>query len=494
MRCILLFLISLYAFGAVSYTVPTAAVASTSNATSYPLASFTPPANVDLTIEVCATGTVAAGSITSTAGATLTWTKKISSTNGTDTCYLFWGRTGGSPGASTFAFDCTGDAATGAIVVIKSWANADLTSSDPIAQAVGNNGASSTAPTWTVAARSTNSGYASFFYSTTAPPAVTQPTGWTRDVNTNYSTPTTGFDSASKVTGETSTSITWASNSGTAWRGIAYEVSAPRTSVTENLSPSTSIARSWGTSTSVSNTNVASDTLSGGQFVVQQQVRVTRHYVVSNVAPTIKGSGASTALACAGAGSSSCAVSYSPTAGSSLCAGIVYASGQATATVTDNGSGGSSSYSAVTTAASVNAGSNFLIWYCTASTASGVTTITADKAQSIVVVEWTGAGITVDQQNNTPNLTTGTTNWSSSATSATTNASAVALSLSFDTSTQDSGWTGTNGYTCIAGPGNGFIGDGFTACYKSLSSTGAQTATGTVTNADAVYTIITVFH
>lgn len=211
--------------GAIAYSLPTAAVIVTTNAATYAFASFTPSGSAVLVIEACPTGSISSTAfIDSSAGASLTWTLKTSENNGTDACYLFWAKTPASPSASTFRFNTNGANATGMAMAIKEWTGSDVTTADPIRQAVANSGGSSTAPTWTVTAMSTNNGYASYFRSTTNPPAVTAPTSWTRDTNSGYATPTTGTSSASRAGGETGTTITWATTSATAWRGLAYEV------------------------------------------------------------------------------------------------------------------------------------------------------------------------------------------------------------------------------------------------------------------------------
>lgn len=68
-------------------------------------------------------------------------------------------------------------------------------------------------------------------FNATNPGGITAPTSFTRDVNTGYATPTSGFDSAHDNNGITASTITWGSSSGSAFCSLALELdgSAPTT-------------------------------------------------------------------------------------------------------------------------------------------------------------------------------------------------------------------------------------------------------------------------
>jgi hypothetical protein len=55
-------------------------------------------------------------------------------------------------------------------------------------------------------------------------PILTEPTGWTERNDTNYSTPTTALETATRDSGETTATPTWGSASGTAWRAVVVEL------------------------------------------------------------------------------------------------------------------------------------------------------------------------------------------------------------------------------------------------------------------------------
>jgi len=91
-----------------------AAVASSSNTTSYAGPVGTPAVGDLLLCVVAATGTTAAGTMS---GGSLTWTQltRFSYNSGADTMYVFWAVATAAV-SITPTFDCTGDAATGAII------------------------------------------------------------------------------------------------------------------------------------------------------------------------------------------------------------------------------------------------------------------------------------------------------------------------------------------------------------------------------------------
>jgi predicted small secreted protein len=93
--------------------------ASTTNATTYTSASFTPAVNDLLVAMVAATDTVATGSMTGSAGPSWTLYRSDAFTQGTITTTIYIFVTTSlvtSATAQTVTFDCTGDAATGSII------------------------------------------------------------------------------------------------------------------------------------------------------------------------------------------------------------------------------------------------------------------------------------------------------------------------------------------------------------------------------------------
>lgn len=208
---------------AIGITEPTAELLSTSNATSYQVgAAFTPSANATLVVLVAATDTTATGTVS---GGGLTWTKKDSlNYSTTDTLYLFWANTGASPASCQPTFDCTGDAASGAVVAVLEYTGSDVVTADPIRQVAKNTASSTANPTCTFPANlDTNNGYAYIIGSARTTPAITPPASWTETVDGGYSTPAAGAEVAYRAGGETGTTLTTTATSHT-WGMLAFEV------------------------------------------------------------------------------------------------------------------------------------------------------------------------------------------------------------------------------------------------------------------------------
>jgi hypothetical protein len=225
MRFLLSFLASLILFvgtanAVVTISEPTAEVSSTSNATSYSLAAFTPAADSILVVFVGASDTVAVATMT---GGGLTWTLETSQLySSANTMYMFWAKTGSSPGSTTITFDCTGDTASGANMVVFEVAGGDVVTSNPIKQRK-SNATTSTDPTVTMDAAFTvtNGGVYAIGVNRSSP-AYTPPTLWNETADTGHGSPNNGIESAYKI-GETGSTITATGSSG-AWGMIVAEV------------------------------------------------------------------------------------------------------------------------------------------------------------------------------------------------------------------------------------------------------------------------------
>lgn len=208
---------------AVTHEISTA---STSNASSYASASFTPAVGDLLVVGVVASGTVAAGSVTSSAGYTFTKITSALKATSADTLYLFVANqlvTAAS--AQTVTFDCTGDNATGAVVNVAAIAGMARTGASAVRQSgVQSNGAAAATPTVALgAAALTGNVMFGLVGNATSPATMTAPSGWTEQNDTGYSTPTTGSEYATRNSGFTGSSVAWGSTSASAFGAIAAE-------------------------------------------------------------------------------------------------------------------------------------------------------------------------------------------------------------------------------------------------------------------------------
>lgn len=206
---------------AIGVTEPTVEVASTSNAASYALGAFNPTANAFLVLLVFAAGTVAAAPTVTVSP--LTWTLRASQLyNSVDTAYVFTARVPASSGGSAaITFDCTGDNATGAVVMCLQFTNVNPI--DPIRQ-LATAAASSTDPTVTLgkAILAANASVAAFGINRAAP-AATEPTNWTEFVDTGVSTPVQGAAAAYRADSGTLTTVAFTAATG-AWGMIVLEL------------------------------------------------------------------------------------------------------------------------------------------------------------------------------------------------------------------------------------------------------------------------------
>lgn len=215
---------------------------STSNTTSYASASFTPAAGDLLVVYVTASGTVAAGTMTDSQGLGFTKITSVLKNASADTVYMFVANNLAAATAMTVTFDCTGDAATGAIIQVARVSGMTKTGASAVRQTQTTaNGAAAGTPAATFASAAlTGNPTLGVVGNSSSPATLTPPTGWTEREDQGYSTPTTGAEYATRDSGFTGTTITWASTSATAFGVIIAELdaSAAPPTVTTNFAGS----------------------------------------------------------------------------------------------------------------------------------------------------------------------------------------------------------------------------------------------------------------
>lgn len=198
--------------------------ASTLNVTSYAAGTFTPAASDLLVGMVAATDTVAAGTMTST-GNTAAWTKITTALfqSSAGTCYLFVQNALTTATATVVTFDCTGDAATGAIIAVARISGMTRTGASAVRQsAVLSNlavalGNPISSPTLAAAALTGNPTieFAGTLYGGGSPETFNPPTNWTEGVaDGSYLTPNTAFEYHFRNSGFTGTNTGWADTTG----------------------------------------------------------------------------------------------------------------------------------------------------------------------------------------------------------------------------------------------------------------------------------------
>lgn len=198
--------------------------ASTANVTSYASASFTPTAGELLVVCVSSSATAAAGSVTASAnGITFAKVQQGVYNGSFSSAYLFVANqlVPGSPVAMTVTFDCTGDAATGAIVSTLALAGMTKVGTAAIKQSGKADNQSGGTPTVSLggAVQSTNP----ILGCISGTALIAQPTGFTNRVGASYATPTTTIQVDTLDTGHSGSAVTWASAIANFWGAVAAE-------------------------------------------------------------------------------------------------------------------------------------------------------------------------------------------------------------------------------------------------------------------------------
>jgi hypothetical protein len=212
---------------AVAISAPTTAVASTSNATTYSLGSFTPTANALLIVMVFCTG-LSAGSNMSNTGTALTWTpitNSVISSNGitydtNDQARMYMAQVPSSVSASVISFNVVGGNGTGCVMICF-----QITGHNPTfpQAAVVYSAATSTNVTMTVPAKNTNNAYVAGWGGQLGAGSSTPPTSWTENGDVSYNNPTSNGAGAFRAGGETSTSVAF-TNTSTNWGAMYVEI------------------------------------------------------------------------------------------------------------------------------------------------------------------------------------------------------------------------------------------------------------------------------
>lgn len=190
---------------ALAVSSPVAAASDTTDGTSFALSAFTPTANSLLVLWVIATDTNATGSVSNT-GPSMTWVNRGTQTfaSGAHKLYCFTAKVPSIVSSATITFDCTGDTATGAILMPQEVTGHNAF--EPIVQWASGEGNSST-PVVTRSAADTNNAYLWGIGNNTTRNCQTPSADWTATASVNYATPSLRGDAQYRVNGETSTSV-----------------------------------------------------------------------------------------------------------------------------------------------------------------------------------------------------------------------------------------------------------------------------------------------
>jgi len=221
------------ASAAISCALGPAALNSTANGASYDFASFTPGVSSTMVVIAQIRTTVAAGSMSTVSGTSVTWTQKATGTFnvGADTQYIYWANTPSSTAASVYRISVTGDNGAGIQAALWVCTGSDIVRADPIRQTNLASGVVLNPTTGTLTALETDNGYvASWMGNLTGCPVSTPPStggGWTENNDGCFANPDSNGSAAVRSTGETGTSISFTAGASVWGVGFAEVYVAP---------------------------------------------------------------------------------------------------------------------------------------------------------------------------------------------------------------------------------------------------------------------------
>jgi hypothetical protein len=200
------------------------ATPSTVDGTSFASGSFTPAANDLLVAMVSATGTVAAGSMSDSQS--LGWTKVDSGVYNAsaDTFYIFIANTLAANSSTTVTFDCTGDSATGANVMVVRVSGMSRTGAAALRQSakVQNQTASPIVIPSLAANALTGNPTIEMFAG--GENEASFPAGWTDQSHVSYATPNGFAQYHTRDSGFTGTSTGWSDTLSTPYGIVFFEL------------------------------------------------------------------------------------------------------------------------------------------------------------------------------------------------------------------------------------------------------------------------------
>jgi hypothetical protein len=204
------------------------ALADTTNTTSYTTASFGIVINELIIVFVGKTASIVDGTVTDSLGGTYVQAHIVNKSAGSDEAQAFVRTTlTASTTSMTVNYDCTGDAATGCIIMVVRVNGVTRTGASAIRQFGGQNaqaGGTTPAPSFPAACLTGNPTIG-FVNNETNPAGMTAPASWTElTADVGHSQPAAGGEYVIRNSGFTGTTITWGSTSASEYCDIILEI------------------------------------------------------------------------------------------------------------------------------------------------------------------------------------------------------------------------------------------------------------------------------
>jgi hypothetical protein len=205
------------------------ATSSTDNVTSYASDAFTPAADDLLAVCVSAdnAGSVVGTLASSVAGKTFSLVTSAGANTDLDRLHWFVSDQLASNESQTVTFDCTGDAATGCLIIVLRISGITKTGTTAIKQSkVAANQSAATTPAVTFDASAQTGNPTLGSVGSRATVDLVEPTGWTELGQQQHGTPNAELETVARDSGFTGTTITWGSACDTTYAAIIVEIDA----------------------------------------------------------------------------------------------------------------------------------------------------------------------------------------------------------------------------------------------------------------------------
>ena len=229
------------------------------NASTYATGTFSAAIGDFLTVSAGVTGSAQSVATPTLSTGAANWTRHDQSL-GTNSSYFWTGVVTATITNGTITIDVTGDAGTGAVVLVYNCPGGAFRQFDANGSTV------SGLPTGVFAnVLLTTSSYIATVGNLSNPAAMTPPSGWSQDFDDGHALPAEGGHGSHRDQGETGTTITFGSTSATAYQ--AYFVEIQQISVTETGAATDTQTAANTTAASQTETGAATDTVTAGNSI-----------------------------------------------------------------------------------------------------------------------------------------------------------------------------------------------------------------------------------
>ena len=199
-----------------------------SNTSTYTTASFTPTQGDLLFVAFLPSASLTDPATVTASANGLTFTRVNSDVRASIDTLQLWvadQAVPASPSAMTISADFGADPGTGIVLFVTAVTGITRTGTSAVKQSGANHQALGATPTVTFGAATTTTNIVlAYLFNATNPAGMTPPSSFTENADTGFATPNRGGEYAYRLSGHTSTTVTWGSTTATACGSLAVEV------------------------------------------------------------------------------------------------------------------------------------------------------------------------------------------------------------------------------------------------------------------------------